>query len=293
MSDKPFDGAISAFYKNECPKDIRKAIKNRKKRQIINPDYPYPMRMDADEYDAAFFDLQVELIKMQTWAAETGQRIAVIFEGRDAAGKGGTIKRFQQHLNPRTARVVALSKPTPRERGQWYFQRYIQHLPDPGEIVFFDRSWYNRAVIEPVFEFCTDEQREAFFTQAPDIENMLLNDGMKVIKIWLTVGRAEQLRRFLSRESDPLKQWKLSGIDVKGLGLWDEYTDAITEMFARTHTDTSPWHVIRSDDKLRARIAAQRLVLSQLDYDGKNPDVVSLPDPQICSDPNLLRSVKG
>lgn len=290
MSYKPFDGAISHFYKNDCPKAIRKAIRNGKKKQILNPDYPYEKWMKSREYDATYADLQVELVKFQTWAAETGQRIAIIFEGRDAAGKGGTIKRFHENMNPRNSRVVALSKPTPRESGQWYFQRYIRHLPDPGEIVFLDRSWYNRAVIEPVFGFCTDTQKQAFFNQVPDVERMLVEDGIQLIKIWLTVGQGEQLRRFLRRESDPLKQWKLSGIDVKGLHLWDEYTDAIEQMFERTHSDISPWNVIRSDDKRRARIAAQRLVLSQFDYTGKNIEVVGTPDPLICGTPSLMGS---
>lgn len=288
MIDKPFEGAISAFYKSGVPAPIRKAIKTAKRKQILNPDFPYKKRINSAEYDQAYQGLQVELMKMQTWAADTDQRIAIILEGRDAAGKGGTIKRFMEHLNPRTARVVALSKPTKREQGQWYFQRYIKHLPDPGEIVFFDRSWYNRAVIEPVFGFCSDKQNAAFYDQVPNVEQMLIDDGMIIIKIWLTVGRGEQLRRFLDRERDPLKQWKLSGIDVKGLGLWDEYTAAISTMFERTHLSFSPWNVIRSDDKRRARLASQRLVLSQLDYTGKDTSVVGAPDPDICGDPSLM-----
>ena len=282
---KPFDGAISTFFEQEAPKSVREAITSRRKRKILNPEYPYRDQMKSSEYEEIIYALQIELVKMQSWIDQTGQRIAVVFEGRDAAGKGGTIKRFRENLNPRSAKVVALSKPSEVERGQWYFQRYIRHLPNAGEIAFFDRSWYNRAVIEPVFGFCTPEQNAHFYRQTPDFEQMLADDGIKLIKIWLTVGRAEQLRRFLSRESDPLKQWKLSPIDVKGLSLWNEYSDAIETMFENTHTATSPWNVIRSDDKKRARIAAIRLVLSQLDYDGKNENVVQPADEKICGTP--------
>ena len=285
---KPFDAAISKFYENDAPQAIRKAIRDSSKKQILNPAYPYPKRKAQKAYEETYAALQIELVKMQSWAQSTGQRIAVVFEGRDAAGKGGSIKRVTENLNPRGAKVIALSKPTDKERGQWYFQRYIQDLPGEGEITLFDRSWYNRAVIEPVFGFCTDEQREHFLKQAPDFEKMLADEGITLIKIWLTVGRAEQLRRFLARESDPLKQWKLSGIDVKGLHLWDEYTAAIETMFARTHTNISPWNVIRSDDKRRARLAVMQLILSQLEYEGKNPNVAQHPDEKICGTPALM-----
>jgi polyphosphate kinase len=288
MSELPFDGAISAFYENQAPGNIRAAIEGRGSKDILNPEYPYRKRMPRKDYDTAYVALQIELVKLQSWVKATGQRIAIIFEGRDAAGKGGTIKRFRENLNPRGARVVALAKPSDIERTQWYFQRYIQHLPSAGEIVFFDRSWYNRAVIEQVFGFCTPEQRSDFFDQTPEFEQMLVRDGIRMFKIWLTLGRAEQLRRFLSRESDPLKQWKLSGIDVKGLHKWDSYSAAIAEMFQRTHTAQSPWTVIRSDDKRRARLAAIRSVLSQLDYDRKNPRSACVPDPQITGDPDAM-----
>lgn len=282
---KPFDGAISAFYENEAPKTVREAITSRQKRKVLNPEYPYQDQMKSSDYDEIMYALQIELVKMQTWIDQTEQRIAVVFEGRDAAGKGGTIKRFRENLNPRSAKVVALSKPSDVERGQWYFQRYISQLPNAGEISFFDRSWYNRAVIEPVFGFCTPDQNAHFYRQTPEFEQMLADDGIKLIKIWLTVGRSEQLRRFLSRESDPLKQWKLSSIDVKGLSLWNEYSDTIETMFENTHTATSPWNVIRSDDKKRARIAAIQMVLSQLDYDGKNANSVQPADDKICGNP--------
>ncbi|MEM9270899.1 MAG: polyphosphate kinase 2, partial [Pseudomonadota bacterium] len=245
------------------------------------PDFPYRREMDKDAYEDEIAALQIELVRLQTWARETGARVAVVFEGRDAAGKGGTIKRFRENLNPRSARVVALSKPTEREQGEWYFQRYVSHMPSAGEIVFFDRSWYNRAVVEHVFGFCTSDQREAFFAQVSAFEKMLVDDGIHLFKLWLNVGRAEQLRRFLKRESDPLKHWKLSWIDVEGLSKWDAYTAAISETFERTHTDTAPWHVIRTDDKKRARLAAIKTVLSGLDYGGKP----GKPDDQVAGTP--------
>ena len=285
---KPFDGAITKYYESGAPKNIRKAVRKGKKNDVLAPNFPYKKRMDRDEYDTLYAALQIELVKMQSWIIETNQRIAIVFEGRDGAGKGGTIYRFGEHLNPRGARVVALAKPTPRESSQWYFQRYVQHLPSAGELVFFDRSWYNRAVIEPVFGFCTPEQNQHFYNQAPGFEDMLVEDGITLIKIWLTVGRAEQLRRLLARESDPLKQWKLSGIDVKGLELRDEYSTEIERMFKETDTETSPWNVIRSDDKRRARIAAIRLVLAKMDYDGKDHDVVTAPDPEISGSPAIM-----
>ena len=279
---KPFDGAITRFFEDEAPAKIRKAIEKAGKREILNPHYPYDDEMDKDSYEDQIADLQIELMRMQTWAQATGARIAVVFEGRDAAGKGGTIKRFRENLNPRVARVVALSKPTETEQTQWYFQRYIKHMPSAGQIVFFDRSWYNRGVVEHVFGFCTPEQREHFFAQVQDFERMLQEDGIHLIKLWLNVGRAEQLRRFLKRESDPLKHWKLSTIDVKGLSKWDAYTDAITETFSRSHGSDTPWTVIRSDDKKRARLAAIRTVLTRLDV----PDArIEAPDPAISGTP--------
>lgn len=279
-------GEIHDYYKNDAPKKVREAIKKAKKGRILDRDYPYEKRMDKDKYEREIGDLQVELVKLQSWVKSTGSRIAIVFEGRDAAGKGGTIKRFRENLNPRGANVVALPKPSDVEQGQWYFQRYIQHLPSAGEITFFDRSWYNRAVVERVFGFSTDDQREVFFRQTPDFERMLVDDGVILFKFWLTVGRAEQLRRFLDREDDPLKHWKLSPIDFKSLRKWDEYTDAITEMFERTHNDVSPWNVIRSDDKRRARIAAIRTVLSSIPYDHRSKDAKKGPDRAICGLPS-------
>ena len=262
----PFDGGISRYYTDQAPADVRDAIKSARKGEILNPDHPYDTRMARKAYDAEMAALQIELVRLQSWVRETGQRVVVVFEGRDAAGKGGTIERFRENLNPRGARVVALSKPTEGEAGQWYFQRYIDHMPTAGEIVFFDRSWYNRGVVEHVFGFCDDAQRAKWFDQVSAFEKLLVDDGVKLFKIWLNVGRATQLKRFLDREKDPLKQWKLSWIDVEGLSKWDAYTDAIDETLTRTDTKPAPWTVVRSDDKRRARLSAIRAVLSQLDY---------------------------
>lgn len=285
--DLPFDGAISAFFDDDAPDDIRNAIKRREKGEIINPDYPYDERMPRKAYKKDLGALQIELVKMKTWARETGARVVIVFEGRDAAGKGGTIKRFRKNLNPRGTNVVALSKPSDTEATQWYFQRYIDHLPAAGEITFFDRSWYNRAVVEHVFDFCTPDQRMQFFRQAPDFEKMLVDDGIHLFKIWLNVGRGEQLRRFLKRERDPLKQWKLSWIDVEGLKRWNAYSEAIQETFARTHTDHAPWTIIRSDDKRRARINAIRSVLMDLDYAHKDTKALGRIDPRVCGGPDI------
>jgi polyphosphate kinase len=285
---KPFDGAISRFFKEDAPDHVRKRIKTADKDEVLDKTYPYSTRKNRKEYEELLEDLQIELVKMQSWAKETGARIAVVFEGRDAAGKGGTIKRFRENMNPRSAQVVALSKPTEKEQSEWYFQRYIKHMPSAGQIVFFDRSWYNRGVVEQVFGFCTTEQRKHFFAQVNDFENMLVDDGIILVKLWLNVGRAEQLRRFLDRESDRLKQWKLSGIDVKGLYKWDEYTAAITETMQKSHSKHAPWHVIRTDDKRRARIAAIRTVLSKVAYETKDTDVACLADGKICGGPEIL-----
>ena len=224
---------------------------------------------------------------MQAWAISTGARVACVFEGRDAAGKGGTIKRFRENLNPRSARVIALSKPTETEQGQWYFQRYLKHMSSKGNIVFFDRSWYNRGVVEHVFEFCDTDQRNHFFSQVPNVEKLICDDGVHLFKFWLNVGRSEQLNRFLKRESDPLKQWKLSWIDVEGLNRWDAYSAAISETLNKTHTNHAPWTIIRSDDKRRARLMAIRTVLNALDYDGKDSKALGKIDTSICGGPDI------
>ncbi|MCV2892309.1 polyphosphate kinase 2 [Lentibacter sp. XHP0401] len=283
----PFDGAISTYFEQDAPEAIRNALKRADKDEILNPAYPHSERMPRKAYEKELDALQIELVKLQSWAKETGARIAIVFEGRDAAGKGGTIKRFRENLNPRGARIVALPKPTEKEQTEWYFQRYIDHLPSGGEIVFYDRSWYNRGVVEKVFGFCTDAQREHFFTQTPAFEKMLADEGIHLFKLWLNVGRAEQLRRFLKRESDPLKQWKLSWIDVEGLKKWEDYSQAISETLTRTHTPEAPWTIIRSDDKRRARLMAIRTVLSQIDYTRKDEKAVGQIDTSICGSPEI------
>ena len=291
MSDQklplPFDGGISAFFKDEAPKAIRKAVEDADKNDILDDKYPYDDRMDKDAYEDEIDALQHELVRLQADVRATGKRIALVFEGRDAAGKGGTIKRFRENLNPRVARVVALSKPSDREAGEWYFQRYVSTLPTEGEIVLYDRSWYNRAVVEHVFGFCEPQERRRFFAQVNEFEDMLVEDGIILVKLWLNVSRAEQLRRFLAREGDPLKQWKLSWIDVEGLKRWDAYTDAIAETFDKTHTKRAPWTIVRTDDKKRARLAAIRTVLAQIDYEGKGWKADLAPDPKIAGGPDL------
>jgi len=241
--------------------------------------YPYRNLMSRRAYEAQKYHLQVELLKLQAWVRDSGQPIVVVFEGRDAAGKGGTIKRFMEHLNPRGARVVALEKPTPVEQGQWYFQRYVQHLPTRGEIVLFDRSWYNRAGVERVMGFCTEDEVTEFLRQAPEFERNLTRSGVHLIKFWFSVSREEQRRRFLEREKHPLKQWKLSPVDVASLDKWDEYTEAKKAMFVHTDTVEAPWTVIKSDCKKRARLNAIRYVLHKLPYAGKQTDNIGPLDP--------------
>lgn len=285
--DLPFDGAISAFFQNDAPADIREAIKRADKDDILATTYPHPEELARKVYEKDLEKLQIELAKLQVWVRANGKRIAIVFEGRDAAGKGGTIGRFRQNLNPRAAKEVALPKPTETEQTQWYFQRYVKHLPAGGEMVFYDRSWYNRAVVEHVFGFCTDQQREHFFYQVNPFEETLVQDGIHLFKFWMNVNRAEQLRRMLARENDPLKQWKLSRIDVEGLGKWDAYTDAIRETFERTHTAAAPWTIVRSDDKRRARLNAIRTVLHALDYDSKDVKAIGGIDDSICGSPDI------
>lgn len=285
--DLPFDGAISAFFENDAPEDIRQAIRRADKDDILSPSYPHDERLSRKTYERDYERLQIEMVKLQSWVRETGQRVVMVFEGRDAAGKGGTIRRMRENLNPRAARVVALSKPTETEQGEWYFQRYVKHLPTAGEMVFYDRSWYNRGVVENVFGFCTPEQRAHFFEQVAPFEQMLVEDGIHLIKFWLNVGRGEQLRRMLSRESDPLKQWKLSPIDVKGLSKWEQYSTAIEETLSRSHTPETPWTVIRSDDKRRARLAAMRHLLHRFDYPQKDAKAIGKADDEICGGPDI------
>lgn len=283
----PFDGAISAYFAKEAPKPVREAIKRADSDDILSSTYPYSEEMKRKAYEAEMEALQIELARMQGWLRESGQRVVVVMEGRDAAGKGGVIKRFTENLNPRAARVVALSKPSEAERTQWYFQRYVDHLPSAGEIVFYDRSWYNRGVVEKVFGFCSDVDRERFFEQVAPFEKTLVGDGIRLFKFWLNVGRAEQLRRFIAREQDMLKQWKLSQIDVDGLKKWDQYSEAIRETLARSHSPVAPWTIVRSDDKRRARLAAIRTVLHGLDYARKDKKAVEKIDSTICGGPEI------
>ena len=250
-------------------------------------DYPYKTRMSRRVYEKEKKKLQIELLKVQSWVKESGQRIVSLFEGRDAAGKGGTIKRYMEHLNPRGARVVALEKPTETERGQWYFQRYIQNLPTAGEMVFFDRSWYNRAGVERVMGFCEPQEYLLFMRQAPELERMQVASGVHLFKFWFSVSREEQLRRFVSRYSDPLKHWKLSPVDVQSLDRWDAYTEAKNAMFFHTHTKDAPWAIIKSDDKKRARLNCIRYFLHHLDYPNKDVKAIGPVDELIVLQPNM------
>jgi polyphosphate kinase 2 len=241
--------------------------------------YPYRNLLSRKTYERQKYRLQVELLKLQAWVKESGQKVVILFEGRDAAGKGGTIRRFMEHLNPRGARVVALEKPSETERGQWYFQRYVQHLPTAGEIVLFDRSWYNRAGVERVMSFCTDHEYDEFMRQAPVFERNLVSSGVHLIKFWFSVSRGEQRRRFKERETHPLKQWKLSPVDMASLHKWDEYTKAKEGMFFHTDTAEAPWTVIKSDCKKRARLNAMRYVLHKLPYRNKDMEHLGALDP--------------
>ncbi|MFJ9624181.1 polyphosphate kinase 2 [Streptomyces sp. NPDC101181] len=250
--------------------------------------YPYERRMKRVEYEQDKRLLQIELLKLQRWVKESGQRLVVLCEGRDAAGKGGTIKRFTERLNPRGARIVALEKPTERETGQWYFQRYVAHLPTAGEIVFFDRSWYNRAGVERVMGFCTPEEYTRFLDQAPRFERMLVDDGVLLVKFWFSVSRDEQRTRFAIRQVDPVRQWKLSPTDLASLDLWDDYTTAKVEMFRSTDTEHAPWTVVKNNDKKRGRLEAMRSLLSRFAYDSKDEKAVGVPDPLIIGPADTL-----
>jgi polyphosphate kinase 2 len=255
--------------------------------------YPYDQRMSRSEYEVTKRLLQIELLKAQEWLRETGQKLVVLFEGRDAAGKGGTIKRFIEHLNPRGTSVVALTAPSERERGQWYFQRYVQHLPTKGEIILFDRSWYNRAGVERVMGFCTDAEYKEFLREVPEFEAMLTRSGTTLVKLWFSVSRREQIARFTIRRIDPVRQWKLSPMDLASLDRWDDYTAAKEAMFVHTHSDHAPWTVVRSNDKKRGRVEAIRFVLHQLDYPDKSEELVGRPDPLIVGPPSVVASDAG
>jgi len=270
---------IKDFSTLNTRKDLLEFIKQNKEKESFYQDV-----LAKIEYEAELRLLQAELVNLQNWIQKTGKKVAIIFEGRDASGKGGTIKRFKEHLNPRAMRVVALNKPTEVERGQWYFRRYIKELPNEGEMVFFDRSWYNRAVVEPVMGFCTPEQYESFMVQVPEFEHMLYEAGTIIIKFWFSVNKDEQLARFKGRLKNPLKKWKYSPVDEKGQELWDKFTYYKDQMFSRTHNAFSPWIIVKSDNKLNARLEAIRYVLSLFEYEGKENAKVNLN-----TDPNVLQ----
>jgi polyphosphate kinase 2 len=251
-------------------------------------DYPYHERMHRDEYEHTKRLLQIELLKLQNWVRDSGERLVILFEGRDAAGKGGTIKRFMEHLNPRGARVVALEKPSERESTQWYFQRYVQHLPSAGEIVMFDRSWYNRAGVERVMGFCDRSDYLEFMRQAPELERMLVRSGTHLVKFWFSVSQDEQRTRFIIRQVDPVRQWKLSPMDLASLDKWDEYTEAKEAMFFYTDTADAPWTVVKSNDKKRARLESMRYVLSRFNYADRDDEVVGRADPLIVGPASLV-----
>ncbi len=256
-------------------------------------DYPYDERMHRDEYERVKRLLQIELLKLQNHVKTTGDRLVILFEGRDAAGKGGSIKRFMEHLNPRGARVVALEKPSERESTQWYFQRYVNHLPAAGEMVLMDRSWYNRAGVERVMGFCERGEYLEFMRQAPELERMLVRSGIHLIKFWFSVSQDEQRTRFIIRQVDPVRQWKLSPMDLASLDKWDEYTEAKEAMFFYTDTADAPWTVVKSNDKKRARIEAMRYVLNGFRYDGRDDEVVGTPDPLIVGPASLVIEGSG
>ena len=252
--------------------------------------YPYDKKMKGEDYDTELERLQIELVKAQAWMQKTGKRVIALFEGRDAAGKGGTIFVLRQFMNPRTARNVALTKPTPTETGQWYYQRYVDHFPTAGEFVTFDRSWYNRAGVEPVMGFCTPEQHEKFLDETPHFERMIANEGIHFFKFWLNIGRETQLERFHDRRWSPLKNWKFSPIDIAGVSKWDDYTKARDQMVERTHKEFAPWIIVRANDKRRARLAVIQRILLSLPYDGRDLDAVGKPDKKIIGEgPGFLK----
>lgn len=285
MTAEPHDLTASESVDVADPPGLEELASRTRQERPWRHGYPYDKKLPRDEYEQQKRALQIELLKLQTWVKDTGQKIVIIFEGRDAAGKGGAIKRFMEHLNPRGARTVALEKPTDRERSQWYFQRYVEHLPAAGEIVLLDRSWYNRAGVERVMGFCSPTEYLEFTRSAPEFERMLVNSGTTIIKFWFSVGRAEQMARFSSRRNDPIRQWKLSPTDLASLDKWEQYTAAKEAMFFYTDTASSPWTVVRSNDKKRARLEAMRYVLSQFDYPERDEDVAGAADPKIVGSP--------
>lgn len=248
---------------------------------MTSGDYPYPKKLKRKRYEERLFGLQVELVKLLSWLQQQGERLVVLFEGRDAAGKGGTIRVLREYLNPRHARIIALPKPSDRERGEWYFQRYVDHLPTSGEMILFDRSWYNRGVVEPVMGFCTEAQTDSFLAEAPHFEHMLKRDGLRLFKFWLNIGQEMQLKRFHDRRHDPLKTWKISPVDLKAVSRWNDFTQARNRMIGATHTADSPWIIVRSNDKRRARLNVIRHLLVNIDYAGRDLKTIGEVDPNI------------
>ncbi|GGN27708.1 polyphosphate kinase 2 [Actinoplanes campanulatus] len=291
-STHPYDGPIAelAGYRviDDADDDPRLLDADGQPVVTWREDYPYDERLSRTDYDHDKRLLQIELLKLQNWCKETGERLLILFEGRDAAGKGGTIKRFMEHLNPRGARVVALEKPTQRESTQWYYQRYIKHLPAAGEIVLFDRSWYNRAGVERVMGFCDRKEYLEFLRQTPELERMLVRSGIHLVKFWFSVTSSEQRTRFAIRQVDPVRQWKLSPMDLASLDRWDDYTEAKEAMFFYTDTADAPWTVVKSNDKKRARLEAMRHVLHRFAYEDKDTGIVGTPDPLIVGSANLV-----
>tara|TARA_R110002096_G_scaffold215310_12_gene403156 strand:- start:8681 stop:9919 length:1239 start_codon:yes stop_codon:yes gene_type:complete len=287
MAAFPMVAVIEEKVQKCIPPELTERVKSTKKKStIISDAYPYKKVMKSAEYERQIELLQIELVKMQAWVGKSGERIVAVFEGRDAAGKGGTIKRFVENLNPRGARVVALAKPSDSEKGQWYFQRYVQKMPTSGEMVFFDRSWYNRAGVERVMGFCKPNEYLEFMRQAPEFERMLARSGIRLFKFWFSVSREEQLRRFMGRAKDPLKQWKLSPMDVESLGRWDDYTQAKESMLFYSDTADAPWTIVRSDDKKRARLNAIKFMLKDIPYDGKDHALLDDMDPLVVGSAN-------
>lgn len=294
LMDSPDFGDLYAKIKNATPVIKGQEVTPEIIKKYFNDQiYPYQDRMDMEEYYKQKLGLQIELVKLHNWIHESGQKVLIIFEGRDAAGKGSTIKRFMEHLNPRWANIVALEKPTEDERGQWYFQRYVKHLPSRGQIIFFDRSWYNRAGVERVMDFCSNDDYEHFLENVPLFERMLTQSGTFLIKFYLSVSRDEQARRFKQRETNPLKKWKLSPIDKEAQQKWDDYTEAKNEMFVRTNSAHCPWIVIKSEDKRRGRIETMKAVLNSFEYPDKNESFVGKTDPLIVAKVNELIDSEG
>lgn len=257
------------------------------KEKLVAGGYPYDERMNKKKYGKSLERLQIELVKLQSWLQQSGERVVVVFEGRDSAGKGGTISRLREYMNPRSARNVALPKPTEVERGQWYFQRYVAHFPTAGELVTFDRSWYNRAGVEPVMGFCTPQQHQQFLEEVPNFEKGVVADGIRFFKFWLSIGQETQLKRFHDRRHDPLKVWKFSPIDIAGIEKWDDYTRVREQMFEHTHTEHAPWTVVLSNDKRRARLAVIRRLLLSIPYEGRDLDVVGAEDHLVIGPPSV------